>query len=94
MKGVVDRIAVEAMYGEYPNIWFSNALYNGLMQYNPEENELKYIAAFPEERSSQFFMHQTAAAYGSHGTAHFPFAGKFKERDVSVSSGGMPDGNG
>ncbi len=65
MKGVVDRIAVEAMYGEYPNIWFSNALYNGLMQYNPEENELKYIAAFPEERSSQFFMHQTAAVYGS-----------------------------
>lgn len=65
MECVADRIAIGAMYEDYPVIWFSNLLYNGLFQYNIETDELRYEGKFPEERVGQLFMHRKAVMYES-----------------------------
>lgn len=58
MESVADRFAIDPMYLEWPDIWFSNLLCNGLFRYDMEKGRVVFLKAFPHERGGQLFLHK------------------------------------
>ncbi len=63
MEAVADRFAMGPIYLDGSLLWFSNLLYNGLLQYDFKNEKTQFIKYFPEEREGQLYLHRAILPY-------------------------------